>query len=171
MSQSACSARLSLVNNEDDTVTTKKTNPFSAHFDLLTPFIDFAMNAQKSLEPSLMELVKIRASQINGCAFCLKMHTGEARRAGEREERIYLLDAWRESSLYTPRERAALGWTEAMTRLAPLELPEAQRALAAEFSEEEQVKLSLMIIAINGFNRLNVGFGVTDDAPFPRKAA
>lgn len=146
-------------------------HPFADHYALLKPYIDFAMGAQKMLEPSLIELVKIRASQINACAFCLKMHTKEARRAGETEERIYMLDAWRESGLYTSRERAALGWTEALTRLVPSELPEARKALAAEFDEEEQVKLSLMVIAINGFNRINVGFGVTDQAPMPMPKA
>lgn len=149
----------------------KSINPWAAHYPIAKPFIDFATGIQKSLEPSLMELVKIRASQINGCAFCLKMHTPEARRAGETEERIYLLDAWRESALYSERERAALGWTEALTRLVPADLPEARRALAAQFNEEEQTKLSLMIVAINGFNRINAGFGLTDDTPLPRKAA
>jgi AhpD family alkylhydroperoxidase len=113
-----------------------------------------------SLEPSLIELVKIRASQINGCANCINMHTAEARSEGETEQRIYLLSAWREAPCYTERERAALGWTEALTRLSEGHTHEsAYGALKAQFSDEEQVKLTLMINIINGWNRLSVGFG------------
>src|SRR6185503_2702266 len=90
------------------------------------------------LEPLLMELVKIRASQINGCANCLHMHTADARKAGEREERIYLLDAWRESSMYTEREKAALGWTEALTKVAETHAPDADfAAVRAQFNDAE----------------------------------
>lgn len=111
------------------------------------------------LEHSLMELVKLRASQINGCAYCLHMHATDARKAGETEMRLYLLNAWRESSLYTPRERAALGWTEALTRLADTGAPdEDYAAVAAQFTEAEQVNLTLLIGAINVWNRLQVGF-------------
>ena len=106
-----------------------------------------------------MELVKIRASQINGCAFCLHMHTASAREHGETEERLYLLDAWRESPLYSERERAALAWTEALTLVAETRAPdEDYHALQAQFTEEEQVKLTLLIVAINGWNRIQVGF-------------
>jgi AhpD family alkylhydroperoxidase len=113
-----------------------------------------------SLEPSLVELVKIRASQINGCANCINMHAVEARDQGETEQRIYLLPAWREAPCYTERERAALGWTEALTRLSEGHTHEsAYVALKAQFSDEEQVKLTLMINIINGWNRLSVGFG------------
>ncbi|TDR93767.1 carboxymuconolactone decarboxylase family protein [Enterovirga rhinocerotis] len=151
---------------------TRRINPYGQHPDLVKPLIDFATTVQAMLEPSLMELVKIRASQINACAYCLRMHTTEARAMGESEERIYMLDAWRESGLYSERERAALGWTEALTQLSPHGVPdEARMALAATFTEEEQVKLTLMIVAINGFNRINVGFGITDRTPLPRKAA
>ncbi len=129
-----------------------------------------AINA--SLEPSLAELVKIRASQINGCANCLNMHTAEARAKGETEQRIYLLSAWREAPIYTDRERAALGWTEALTRLSEGHDHEvAYEALKAQFSEEEQVKLTLMINVINGWNRLAVGFGLWLDDPAAAKAA
>jgi AhpD family alkylhydroperoxidase len=116
--------------------------------------------AEKSgLERPLLELVKIRASQINRCAFCLHMHTRDARAGGETEERIHLLDAWRESPLYTARERAALGWTEALTRLAETGAPDADYdAARAQFSEEELVKLTLAIVVINGWNRFGVGF-------------
>src|SRR5919205_1562777 len=111
------------------------------------------------LEPSLIELVKTRASQINGCAYCLHMHTRDARAEGESEERLYLLDAWRESPLYSERERAALAWTEALTLIAETRAPDdAYRALQAQFSEEEQVTLTLLIVAINGWNRIQVGF-------------
>jgi AhpD family alkylhydroperoxidase len=111
------------------------------------------------LEHSLQELVKIRASQINGCAFCLHMHTQDARKAGETEARIYLLDAWRESPLYTDRERAALAWTEALTVIAQTHAPDETYALlASQFSEEEQVKLTLLITTINAWNRFAIGF-------------
>jgi AhpD family alkylhydroperoxidase len=114
---------------------------------------------ESGLEESLMELVKIRASQINGCAFCLHMHTAEARKRGEKEERLYLLDAWRESPLYSERERAALAWTEALTLVAETHVPDdAYEALRAQFTEEEQVTLTLLIVAINGWNRIQVGF-------------
>lgn len=150
---------------------TKRTNPM-AHLPLLKSYVAFATEAQTALEPSLAELIKIRASQINGCAYCLKMHTTEARAMGESEERIYLLDAWRESHLYSERERAALAWTEALTRLPPTGVPdETYRTFASAFGEEEQIRITLMIVAINGFNRMNVGFGVSDRTPLPRKAA
>lgn len=111
------------------------------------------------LEHSLIELVKTRASQINQCAYCIHMHTKDARKAGETEERLYLLNAWRESPLYTDRERAALGWTEALTLLADTGAPdEDYEALAAEFSPEEQARLTLLIATINAWNRFGVGF-------------
>ena len=111
------------------------------------------------LDHSLIELVKMRASQINGCAFCLDMHSKDARKAGETEQRLYLLSAWRESPLYNARERAALAWTEALTLVAETHAPDADYAAArAEFSEEEMVKLTLLIVTINGWNRLAIGF-------------
>src|ERR1700754_4568530 len=101
---------------------------------------------QSGLEPRLMELVKIRASQINGCAFCLHMHTRDARARGESQERIYLLDAWRESPLYSARERAALAWTEAVTLVSQIHVPDAvYEQVRAEFEPEELVKLTLLI--------------------------
>ena len=109
------------------------------------------------LEPSLMELVKIRASQINGCAFCLHMHTRDARAKGENEERIYVLDAWRESPFYSARERAALAWTEAVTLVSQTHVPDDVHELArAEFSEEELVKLTLLVTTINAWNRFAI---------------
>ena len=115
--------------------------------------------AEAGIERSLYELVKTRASQINGCAFCLHMHTNDARKLGETEDRLHLLAAWRESPLYSDRERAALGWTEALTRLADTHAPDADyQALKAQFTEREQVVLTMMIVTINGWNRLAVGF-------------
>ncbi|MBZ5709544.1 carboxymuconolactone decarboxylase family protein [Nannocystis pusilla] len=110
------------------------------------------------LEHSVIELVKLRASQINGCAFCIHMHATDARKAGETEMRLYMLNAWRESSLYTPRERAALAWTESLTRLAETGAPDADYELVkAQFNEAEQVQLTLLIGAINVWNRVQVG--------------
>ncbi len=111
------------------------------------------------LEASLLELIKMRASQINGCAFCLDMHSKDARAAGESEQRLYVLDAWRETSLYSDRERAALLWTEALTLIADNHVPddvydEARR----HFTEQELVDLSLAVVAINGWNRLAIAF-------------
>ena len=115
--------------------------------------------AKSGLEQSLYHLVKTRASQINGCAFCIHMHTKDARAHGETEERLYLLDAWRESPLYSDRERAALAWTEALTLVAQTHAPdEDYEHLKAHFSEEEQVKLTLAIGAINAWNRFAIGF-------------
>ena len=111
------------------------------------------------LEHSLLELVKMRASQINGCAYCLDMHFKDARAAGETEQRLYLLDAWREAPFYSDRERAALEWTEAMTLLTEGHVPDSVYATVREqFSEAELVDLSMAVVAINGWNRLMVGF-------------
>ena len=139
---------------------TPRMNPFAAAPELMQSWLTFGTGIlQAGLEPSLMELVKIRASQINSCAVCLQMHANAARKAGETEERIYLLDAWRESSHYTDKERAALGWTEALTLLHETHAPdETYDALRFHFSEKEQTALTLLIVAINGWNRLQVGF-------------
>lgn len=111
------------------------------------------------LEFSLIELVKTRASQINGCAYCIYMHTKDARAAGETEERLYLLSAWRESSLYSPRERAALDWTESLTLVAETGAPDdVYDALDPHFTDEEKVNLTMLIGAINVWNRISVGF-------------
>lgn len=111
------------------------------------------------LEASLLELVKSHASQINGCAWCLDMHTKDARALGETEQRLYLLPVWREAPCYSPRERAALAWTEAVTRIATQDVSDAVYADArAHFDEKALVDLTLAIIAINGWNRMNVAF-------------
>lgn len=152
---------------------TDRANPYFVDGKTTQLLIDFAKAVEKDgLEPSLMELVKIRASQINGCGMCLHMHTRDARKAGESEERIFLLDAWRDSPLYNSRERAALRWTEALTRLSETRAPdEDYEAAAAEFTREELVKLTMIIVAINGFNRLNVGFAVKHPVARPQQAA
>jgi AhpD family alkylhydroperoxidase len=113
------------------------------------------------LEVSLLELVKLRSSQINGCAFCIDMHVRDAVQRGERHERLHLLNAWRETDLYSPRERAALAWTEALTLIAESHVPddlydEARR----HFSDKELADLSHAIVAINGWNRLMKAFRV-----------
>ena len=111
------------------------------------------------LEASLLELVKMRASQVNGCAYCLDMHSKDARAAGETEQRLYLLDAWREAPHYSARERSALEWTEAVTLIGEGRVPDhVYTAVREQFSEEELVSLTLAVIAINGWNRLNIAF-------------
>lgn len=113
------------------------------------------------LEPSLYELIKIRASQLNGCAYCLDMHTKDARAAGETEQRIYALSAWRETAFYTPRERAALAWTEAITNIQQGHAPDdAYEEVRREFDEASLVKLTLAITQINTWNRLAIAFRV-----------
>lgn len=137
-----------------------RMNPFQAAPELMKALLSLSEKVEGSgLEKSLLELVKIRASQLNGCAYCIHMHTRDARSYGESEERIYLLDAWRESPLYTDRERAALGWTEALTLVSHTHAPDADyEALKAHFSEEERVKLTLAISTINAWNRIAIGF-------------
>jgi AhpD family alkylhydroperoxidase len=139
---------------------TPRLNAFAAAPTPMKAWLDFSQGLKQSgLEESLMGLVVIRASQINGCAFCLDMHTAEARKHGETEQRLYLTDAWRDSPLYSERERAALAWTEALTLLPETRAPDdVYQALKAQFSDEEQVKLTLLIVAINGWNRIQVGF-------------
>jgi AhpD family alkylhydroperoxidase len=111
------------------------------------------------LEESLLNLIRMRASQINGCAYCLDMHSKDARAAGETEQRLYLLNAWREAPFYTERERAALAWTEALTLVAEDHVPdEVFDEVRPHFSDEELAGLSLAIVSINGWNRLNIAF-------------
>jgi AhpD family alkylhydroperoxidase len=132
---------------------------FAAAPELMKKWTATSLAVASSLDPILVRLVEIHASQINGCANCINMHAAEARTKGETEQRIYLLSAWREAPCYTRRERAALRWTEALTRLSEGHgLESAREALQAEFTEQEQVKLTLMINIINGWNRIAVGF-------------
>jgi len=145
---------------------------FAAAPELMKRWTSTSLAVASSLEPTLVGLVEIRASQINGCANCINMHAQEARAKGETEQRIYLLSAWREAPCYTDRERAALGWTEALTRLSEgHHLEGAREALQAQFTEQEQVKLTLMISIINGWNRISVGFSQFVDPAEARAAA
>ena len=116
--------------------------------------------SQNGLEHSLLELVKVRASQLNNCGFCIDMHTRDARQAGETEQRLYCLSVWHEAPFYSERERAALAWTEALTLVADGHADDALYAATREhFSEEELVDLTMAIVLINGWNRLSIGFG------------
>jgi AhpD family alkylhydroperoxidase len=111
------------------------------------------------IESKLLELIKIRASQINGCAYCLDMHTTDARAQGETEQRIYSLDAWRETPFFTEKERAALAWTEAVTLVSASRVPDEVYEMARQcFDEKELVNITLAVVAINGWNRLSVSF-------------
>jgi AhpD family alkylhydroperoxidase len=143
---------------------TAKLEPFAAAPSVMKEWHRASLAIASSLEPSLAALVEIRASQINGCANCLNLHTVQARENGETEQRLYLLSAWREAPCYTDRERAALAWTDALTRLSEAHTHErAYQALKAQFTEEEQVKLTLMINVINGWNRIAIGFSLFAD--------
>ena len=114
---------------------------------------------QSGLEESLIELVRLRASLMNGCGFCVDMHTKDARLAGESEQRLYAVPVWKEAPFFTTRERAALAWTEALTDVAASGVPhDVYDRAVAEFGEEGLVALTIAIVAINGWNRLNVGF-------------
>ena len=114
---------------------------------------------QSDLEPSLIELVKLRASQINGCAYCIDMHTKDARAAGESEQRLYALTAWQETPFYSARERAALAWTEAVTLIADGHVPDdVYEQARTQFEEKDLVDLTMAIVAINGWNRLAISF-------------
>ena len=111
-----------------------------------------------SIELPLLELIRLRVSQINGCAFCLDMHTADARKGGETERRLYTLSAWRETPFFTPRERAALGWAESLTAVASSHAPDADyQPLKALFSDVEIADLSIAIALMNAFNRMAVG--------------
>ncbi|MGF9756186.1 carboxymuconolactone decarboxylase family protein [Microvirga sp. 0TCS3.31] len=147
--------------------------PFEVAPAALKPMIELEKTLKSSgLEHSLLELVKTRASQINGCSFCIHMHTKDARANGETEERLYLLSAWRESPLYSDRERAALAWTEALTLVAETHAPDEDYAeLCRHFTPAEQVNLTLLIGAINAWNRLAIGFRSIHPVEASRAAA
>jgi AhpD family alkylhydroperoxidase len=122
------------------------------------------------LDPALLELVKLRASQINGCAYCIDMHTKDARARGESEQRLYAVSAWAETPFYSEPERAALAWTEAVTRIAQAPVPEALlEELRRHFSDKEVVDLTMAVIAINGWNRLAATFRTVPGSYQPRK--
>ena len=137
-----------------------RMNFFQAAPETIKALTELENQIQASgLEQSLIELVKTRASQINGCAFCINMHTQDARKHGETEPRLYLLNAWRESPVYTDRERAALAWTEAVTLIAETHAPDAAyEELRKHFSEAEAANLTVLIGTINAWNRLAISF-------------
>lgn len=139
---------------------TQRLNFYAADQKLIEPLLAIEELIKAGpLESGLTHLVKMRASQINGCAYCLHMHSADARKEGESEARLYLLDAWHESNLYTPRERAALTWTETLTRVAETHAPDADYDLVkSQFSDQEMVHLTLLITNINAWNRLSIGF-------------
>ncbi|MDP9601127.1 UNVERIFIED_ORG: AhpD family alkylhydroperoxidase [Variovorax paradoxus] len=133
---------------------------YKASPDALKALIAFEVAIGKlGLEPKLLDLVKLRASQINGCAYCIDLHTADLRKAGETDRRLATLSVWHETPFFTGRERAALAWTEAVTQVSLTHVPdEAYEALAAQFSEAERVDLTMAINAINSWNRLSIGF-------------
>lgn len=128
--------------------------------ELFKKFAQFSQAVkERTLDERTRDLVNIRASQLNGCGFCLDMHVKEAKLRGERELRLHHIAVWRESTLFAPRERAALAWTEALTNLTPQGVPdELYERVRGQLSEEEIVDLTYAIMAINGWNRLNVAF-------------
>lgn len=149
-----------------------RLNPFADHMPLVQHLIDFGRLSQEGVDPELAELIKIRASQINGCAACLWFHLTEARKVGVNEEKIILLSGWRESPVFSARERAALGWTEALTQVADRGAPdEAYAELLEYFSEDEVARITLSIAAVNAFNRVNVGFHVQHPVALLKKSA
>ena len=137
-----------------------RLNPMQASPDTMKALFALETQVQTSgLERSLIELVKTRASQINGCAYCINMHTSDALKRGETEARLFLLDAWRESPVYSDRERAALAWTEAVTLISQTHAPDdVYEAVRAQFSEAETVNLTMLIATINAWNRIAISF-------------
>jgi AhpD family alkylhydroperoxidase len=139
---------------------------------LLHSMFSLSTEVEKHIERPLLALVEIRASQINGCAYCLDMHTKDARLAGETEQRIYALNAWRETPFFTDRERAALEWTEAVTRVADTHVPdEVYDRAAAHFNEADLVALTFAVIVINSWNRLSISFRPTVGSYQPKAMA
>ena len=127
---------------------------------------------QSGLDAKLRELIKIRASQINGCAYCIAMHTKDARKLGETDERMHLLDAWREAPIYTPKEQAALAWTEALTKITEGHVPdEVFDQVRKQFSEREIVDLTAAVTAINTWNRIAIAFRATPPVEAAKIAA
>jgi AhpD family alkylhydroperoxidase len=152
---------------------TERLNPFATSPAAMQPWIELGKTVQTNgLEPLLRELVMTRASQINGCAFCIHHHVTDARKYGETEDRLHLLSAWRESALYSDRERAALGWTEALTLVFETHAPDdAYEALRQHFTDDEQVKLTLLIAQVNAWNRIKIGFRAVHPAEATKQAA
>lgn len=118
--------------------------------------------AKSPLEKSLLDLIYFRVSQVNGCAYCLDMHSKDLRAAGETEQRLYVLDAWREGPFYSDRERAALAWAEAVTKLTASQVPDdVYEEARSQFSEAELIDLTLAVVTINSYNRFNIAFRTT----------
>jgi AhpD family alkylhydroperoxidase len=139
---------------------------------LLRALFNLSTEVEGRIERPLLQLVEIRASQINGCAYCIDMHTKDARLAGETEQRIYALNAWRETPFFTDRERAALEWTEAVTRVADTHVPdEVYDRVAAHFNEADLVALTFAAIVINSWNRLSISFRPTVGTYRPKAVA
>ena len=138
----------------------QRVNFYEKGYKAMKPLFSLGAYLSKStVEQSLLDLVHFRVSQINGCAYCLDMHSKDLRAHGETEQRLYMLDAWRESPLYTDRERAALAWTEAVTKLEKKNVPDdVYEEALRQFSEEELVDLTIAVITINSWNRINVAF-------------
>ena len=159
---------------QNTNVMTPASTERQASDDSQSPLVDYtrlapdALRAQlglesyihkTGLEESLMNLVKLRSSYINGCAYCIDMHTKEARLAGETEQRLYAIPVWRETPFFTPRERVALAWAEAVTEISKGGVSDELRETArAQFTEKELVDLTMVVIAINGWNRLSITF-------------
>jgi AhpD family alkylhydroperoxidase len=139
---------------------------------LLRALFNLSTEVEGRIERPLLQLVEIRASQINGCAYCIDMHTKDARLAGETEQRIYALNAWRETPFFTDRERAALEWTEAVTRVADTHVPdEIYDRVAAQFNEADLVALTFAVIVINSWNRLSISLRPTVGTYQPKAVA
>jgi len=138
----------------------QRMNFYEKGFKAIRPLFNLGAYLSKSpLEQSLLDLVNFRVSQINGCAYCLDMHSKDLRAHGETEQRLYMMDAWRESPVYTDRERAALAWAEAVTRLEKQNVPDdVYEEALTQFSEEELVDLTMAVNGINSWNRLNISF-------------
>jgi AhpD family alkylhydroperoxidase len=134
---------------------TARVNPDA--YKLMYGFAEYL--AKSTLDRKLVDLIHLRVSQINGCAFCIDMHWKDLKAEGETDQRLYSLDAWRETTFYSERERAALAWAEATTNIQDGHVPDDVFAQArAQFSEQELVDLTLAVVAINGWNRLNIAF-------------
>jgi len=138
----------------------QRINSAAAGQGVLKAMLQLSAHVSRSgLEKPLLQLLDFRVSQINGCAYCLDMHSKDLRAEGETEQRLYLLDAWREAPFYTERERAALAWAEAVTLIREGHVPdEVYEQARAQFGEEELANLTLAVVAINGWNRLNIAF-------------
>ena len=151
----------------------ERINPMNVNPGIIHAMLGLEKQVSKAgLDNTLLDLVRMRASQINGCAYCLDMHSKDARAAGETEQRLYGLNAWRETPYYSARERAALDWTEALTLVTEGHVPdEVYERVRGEFSDDELAHLSLAIVAINGWNRLNIAGRTVPGGYVPRSIA